>query len=71
MRKKVSMLLLAFVAFAGTVSAAKVKGGWWCTSGNAYVVTFEVFGRNQINIGIETEDWDRYGSALHFDNDRL
>lgn len=39
--------------------------------GNAYVVTFEVFGRNQINIGIETEDWDRYGSSLHFDNDRL
>lgn len=40
-------------------------------SGNAYVVTFEVFGRNQINIGIETEDWDRYGTPLHFDNDRL
>lgn len=44
MRKKVSMLLLALVAFAGTVSAAKVKGGWWCTSGNAYVVSVKVNG---------------------------
>lgn len=39
-------------------------------AGNAYVVTFELFGRNQISVYVEIEEWDKYvGQSLDFDND--
>lgn len=38
--------------------------------GNAYVVTFELFGRNQISVYVELEDWTKYtGQPLDFNND--
>lgn len=41
--------------------------------GNAYVVTFEVFGRNRVSVNVEMEDWFRFndGQALEFDNERM
>ena len=39
-------------------------------AGNAYVVTFELFGRNQIMVYVEKDEWDKYtGQFLEFDND--
>lgn len=39
-------------------------------AGNAYVVTFELFGRNQVRVYVDMEEWDKYaGQSLDFDND--
>lgn len=61
------------------VSTDKVKStlafpsGAAFVRGNAYVVTFEVFGRNQVSVNIEMEDWVRFndGQALEFDNEKM
>lgn len=38
--------------------------------GNAYVITFELFGRSQISVYVEMEEWEKYtGQTLDFDND--
>lgn len=39
-------------------------------AGNAYVITFQLFGRNQVSVYIDKEDWDKYTEqSLDFDND--
>ena len=39
-------------------------------AGNAYVITFQLFGRSQVSVFVEKEDWDKYtGQSLDFNND--
>lgn len=39
--------------------------------GNAYVITFELFGRSLVSVYVDVEEWDKYsGQSLDFDNDR-